>query len=150
MILQNKEGVFLKITFFLNQDMKSGTPWRPSVRRISSSSSVGGVSPRQNCAKNCTQKKEEVGCRRAKMRDLKGKEKMRFLENLLYVRLYFGKVSQHIYHDSVPLFMKQDLDPPKTFTSKLSSKMAESRLIFANIVMRRWVYAHWEGSQHNI
>jgi hypothetical protein len=64
---------------------------------------------------------------------------MRFLENLLYVRLYFVKVVQHIYHDSVPLFIQQVLGPPETCTYKLSSEKAEVQIIFPNIVTRRWV-----------
>jgi hypothetical protein len=48
-----------------------------------------------------------------------------FIHNLLYVQLYFIKVAQHIYHDSVPLSMKQGLGRPTRCTSELSSKKAE-------------------------
>ena len=42
-------------------------------------------------------------------------------ENLLYVRLHFEKVSQHIQHDSAPLLNIQCFDGRSTCTSELAS-----------------------------
>ena len=63
----------------------------------------------------------------------------KFVVNLLHVRLHFGKVGQHIVHDSVPLFMSQCLGFPITYTSKLPSEKAEVPFIFARIVARGWI-----------
>ena len=60
-------------------------------------------------------------------------------ENLLYVRLHFGKVSQHIQHDNAPLLNIQHFDGRNTCTSELASKKAEVRVSFPNIVARGWV-----------
>ena len=63
----------------------------------------------------------------------------KFVVNLLHVRLHFGKVGQHIVHDSAPLFMSQCLGFPITCTSELPSEKAEVRFIFASIVARGWI-----------
>jgi hypothetical protein len=63
----------------------------------------------------------------------------KFVVNLLHVRLHFGKVGQHIVHDSAPLFMSQCIGFPITCTSELPSEKAEVRFIFGSIVSRGWI-----------
>ena len=63
----------------------------------------------------------------------------KFIENLLYVRLHFVKVGQHIKHDMAPLLIRQGLGGRTTCGSEWTSEKAEVRLIVASIVTGRWI-----------
>ena len=68
-----------------------------------------------------------------------------FVENLLYVRLDFHQVRQHIHHDSAQLFIEQGLRSRTTCTSKLPFEQAEVRFIFGFIVTSEWIVHAWKG-----